>query len=182
MIAKKRKSFWQIEMSAKNLLELHQCYNKPYEGIDQIFESMNIQLIPLKNVKNPNFSGFYGNDGSVEFVAYDGNQIPERILFTKAHELGHIILNHNLKSDIVDESAQGQKDPIETEANVFASSFLMPRDLVWTLVRDSRVGVEVPFTMLDSGRQNYLVDLTQERFRVSRAAAGYRLGDVIKIK
>lgn len=61
-------------------------------------------------------------------VYYNLNDNIRRQLFTIAHELGHIVL-HRDKGNIVDYRAnENQLDPIENEANIFASEILMPEE------------------------------------------------------
>ena len=54
-------------------------------------------------------------------------------LFTSAHELGHILLHPKLRQAHRDRPLDGasvSRDPIEREADIFASSYLMPSKLV----------------------------------------------------
>lgn len=49
--------------------------------------------------------------------------------FTKAHELGHYFLHYRYPGRTEPESfSRGGRSPAETQANVFASSLLMPED------------------------------------------------------
>lgn len=142
------KPFWQIEMTSENYLKVHQCYDAPDSGIDVIFDCCKIDIIPLYNLSDKNFLGRFGDNGKEKFIAYNADLSPERILFTKAHELGHFALHHNLKSDIITEEAHEkseQKDPQETEANVFAAAFLMPKKLVIETVNACLPAARSPF-------------------------------------
>ncbi|MGR3319174.1 MAG: ImmA/IrrE family metallo-endopeptidase [Candidatus Anammoxibacter sp.] len=73
--------------------------------------------------------GFFGlsvseKEGGPAIIVNVWDRIPvERWIFSTAHELGHIILHHN--SFDVKVSEEDQKE--ETEANAFASYFLMPK-------------------------------------------------------
>lgn len=80
---------------------------------------------------------------------------PERQRFTIAHELGHILLGHVGRYDLVNREPSGTDNPIEHEANVFASRILAPACVLWAL--DARTPEEI-------------ADLC----RISRQAAGYR--------
>lgn len=129
-MTRKTKQFWQIEMAAENMLKHHECYDAPYSGIEFMIESCKIDLIPI-DVENDNLLGMFGDDESGHrFIVYNKNVIPERILFTKAHELGHFVLEHKLKSEILTNTTKKSKDPQETEANVFAVALLMPKQSV----------------------------------------------------
>lgn len=63
---------------------------------------------------------------------------PERQRFTIAHELGHILLGHVGKVELVNREPAPGDNPIEQEANVFASRLLAPACVLWALdVRES---------------------------------------------
>lgn len=57
--------------------------------------------------------------------------LPERRRFTAAHEIGHIILNHVGKFELVNREPTPQDNPIEQAANVFASRLLAPACVLW---------------------------------------------------
>lgn len=57
--------------------------------------------------------------------------LPERRRFTVAHEIGHIILNHVGKFELVNREPTLQDNPIEQAANVFASRLLAPACVLW---------------------------------------------------
>lgn len=51
--------------------------------------------------------------------------------FTAAHELGHILLGHVGRYELVNREPTTQDNPIEQEANVFASRLLAPACVLW---------------------------------------------------
>lgn len=57
----------------------------------------------------------------------------ERQRFTAAHELGHILLGHVGKYRLVNREPSRGDNPIEQEANVFASRILAPACVLWAL-------------------------------------------------
>lgn len=58
---------------------------------------------------------------------------PERQRFTAAHELGHILLGHVGEQELVNREPSRGDNPIEQEANVFASRLLAPACVLWAL-------------------------------------------------
>ena len=66
-------------------------------------------------------------DGEICFIALDQGAKPEgRIRFDMAHELGHLLLHP--WSEELDNIPKDEFRMRETQANMFASSFLLPRD------------------------------------------------------
>lgn len=51
--------------------------------------------------------------------------------FTAAHELGHIILGHVGRKDLVNREPGPTDNPVEQAANVFASRLLAPACILW---------------------------------------------------
>ena len=56
---------------------------------------------------------------------------PARQRFTVAHELGHILLGHVGKYQLVNREPDPKDNPIEQAANVFASRLLAPACVLW---------------------------------------------------
>lgn len=81
--------------------------------------------------------------------------LPERRRFTVAHEIGHIILNHVGKFELVNREPTPQDNPIEQAANVFASRLLAPACVLW-------------------GCNVRTADQIQELCKISQTAAEYR--------
>lgn len=73
--------------------------------------------------------------GNTPVVLYNETCTSERIRFTVAHELGHIVLGHVSPGDIttVNREPSPQDDPRETEANQFAARLLAPACVLWGL-------------------------------------------------
>lgn len=57
----------------------------------------------------------------------------ERQRFTCAHELGHILLGHVGRYELVNREPEPGDDPVEQAANVFASRLLAPACVLWAL-------------------------------------------------
>lgn len=80
-----------------------------------------------------------GNDGKcavinnqpIILVRQDCNR--QRKRFTVAHELGHIMLGHVGRYELINREISPNDNPIEQEANVFASRLLAPACVLWGL-------------------------------------------------
>jgi Zn-dependent peptidase ImmA (M78 family) len=74
--------------------------------------------------------GVDGIDGAYEvvrdqpFILFNVEKVPQRIRFTLAHEYGHHVLGHGARPP--EHVKAGDPSPVEREANIFASAFLMP--------------------------------------------------------
>lgn len=116
-------------------------------AVDKIAERYGISVVlvndfpGVEGYSNELISGrFRSEEKKIEIAAddYYGRQA-----FTVAHELGHYFLKHNKKEEVLlrtDALAVGEKhDPMEAEANWFAASLLMPKQLVlknWVKTQD----------------------------------------------
>ena len=91
---------------------------------------------------------------------------PERQRFTIAHELGHILLGHVGQADLVNREPDPGDNPIEQEANVFASRLLAPACVLWAL--DLREPEEIAALCR--------ISYQAARFRAERMALLYERG------
>ena len=89
--------------------------------------------IDIKEIKMPDkffeVAGFYDKANRTIYVSELGP--PQRKLFTIAHELGHIFLNHDnfsVRFRLPKENKEYPKE--ETEANSFAAHLLMPDHMI----------------------------------------------------
>jgi hypothetical protein len=111
----------------------------PYgTGIREIKPPMALDIHSFEGslVRNPNDAAEWG-------IFYNGSAGPERIRFTIAHELGHLILHRAQQIRVECDKGgvtSGQFDDrnIEREANEFASNLLMPIDVLRRLLGDQR--------------------------------------------
>jgi Zn-dependent peptidase ImmA (M78 family) len=78
------------------------------------------------------FDGMAVSAPDVKLIVLATSHVPARQRFTLAHELGHLLAGDDqsvhLDQDIYDKAQA--RDPSETQANSFASAFLMPEDLL----------------------------------------------------
>lgn len=66
-------------------------------------------------------------------IIYRDSEPLQRCRFTVAHELGHILLGHELINDRYFRKFNTSKPEIETEADMFASRLLAPACVLWGL-------------------------------------------------
>jgi len=185
-MTRKTKPFWQIEMTAENMLNHCGCFEKPYQYIDFMIESCKIDLIPLV-IKNDKLLGLFGrDDNGNKFIGFNKTMIPERILFTKAHELGHFVLEHKLNSELLTDSDFGSKDPQETEANVFAATLLMPKKNVIKVVKKALEFLSIiscenkifDYNALSISQQDYIIKQMKEMFHTSKQSIELRVKNI----
>lgn len=67
----------------------------------------------------------------VPYILVNKNCSRQRKRFTVAHELGHVLLGHVGKYQLVNREISPTDNPIEREANVFASRLLAPACVLW---------------------------------------------------
>ena len=179
----------EIEQIANNVLKKYDIENAPFSHIKEVCEQEHI------NLKKTNFSsemdGAFSIVRNEKYVFYNLQMIEGRQNFTKAHELGHYFLNHQLEAgnmiycynQHVSEGNQQAVPRIETEANYFATYFLMPKQLIL-----KEYQVIANFLRLDTSRPLYVDKQCSNnkswlfvsrhfvsRFGVSKEALGYRL-------
>lgn len=116
--------------------EIYAKYLKKGNSHKILFDIMKAENIKYKEVdsKNKSFVGSLTKANSGRYYVFTNKNIDNigRKNFTIAHELGHFFLEHELKSNVfycLDNEIQEEAEainPIEREANYFASCFLMP--------------------------------------------------------
>lgn len=142
--------------------------------VERIIKSRKIalQYAPL----DEDLSGMaYIKDG-VGIIGVNALHHPNRQRFSAAHELGHHVLHASEISQAVhvdkgirvlfrnDVSALGT-EPMEVEANAFASELLIPEDLLASVLEGEGVDLE----------DEAAIEALARRFRVSPAAMRFRL-------
>ncbi len=77
------------------------------------------------------------NDGEciiaegIPYILISKNCSAQRKRFTVAHELGHVLLGHVGKYQLVNRKPSPPDNPIEQEANILASRLLAPACVLW---------------------------------------------------
>ena len=120
-------------------------YQNARDAVWRLLIDLEISELPINTVKICTELGiklhYYkstdGSDGMSLFIdgrphIYVSSEVsPERRRFTIAHELGHIVLGHVGKYELVNREPSPGDNPIEQAANVFASRLLAPACVLW---------------------------------------------------
>ena len=97
-------------------------FNLPKGPIDNLTKSLedNGLFLITYDFKTEELDGFtiQGSKDIIPFIFINSTFAGERIRFTLAHELGHLIMHQQLETE--------KNNELEKEANAFASEFLMP--------------------------------------------------------
>jgi Zn-dependent peptidase ImmA (M78 family) len=105
-----------------------------------VSERMGVMLFTVRNADIDGASAYFNG---VPF-AFVSERFPPRMLFTLAHETGHLIAHHDpdVDSALIDEDVEApafQHDAVtENYANTFASALLMPRAAVGVALQTVR--------------------------------------------
>jgi len=143
-----------------------EIHTQLYKEEDEIINVVEIAKQLGFDVYSSNFSsdiaGMVINSKDKHAIYVNQSDIIERQRFTIAHEIGHIILHHNIKeSEFEEVDYRGKNkvfEPKEYEANNFAAALLMPRKKaieIWKEIED--------------------LDDFAVKFKVSKMAAAIRL-------
>ena len=124
----------QIRIKADEILNKYVPKGGAYKKFDNIMSAENIKFREITTSND--FLGIFthGNNGQPYIMINTVFENEGRRNFTIAHELGHYFLCHDLKceqcydADIYEEGII--ENPIEQEANLFASYLLMPESKI----------------------------------------------------
>ena len=140
------------EMAARSLRQYWGLGEKPIGSMIRLLETQGVRVFSLSE-DTASVDAFSFWRGSVPYVFLNTYKTAERSILDSAHELGHLVLHAH--------GGVRSSREAEREANMFASSFLMPRDDVRSRM-PSFIKTE---TVLKAKR----------RWRVSAMAMTYRL-------
>lgn len=98
----------------------------------RVFRYASVQGLPDSAYQTDGMTFF---SSGVPVILYDESKSPERIRFTVAHELGHLVLRHVApgQQTITNREPSPTDSPIETAANQFAARILAPACVLWGL-------------------------------------------------
>jgi hypothetical protein len=166
----------QAEQAAADLLAKFGVEEPPVD-VEDLAKRLGAHI--ERRPHSPEISGLLYRDQRVDgeriVIGVNADDALVRQRFTIAHELGHLLLNHNeqlfvdrdLRVNLRAPKLHGHGGVAERQANWFAAALLMPEAMV------RRVATE-----LSEGRRpsdETLISLVAEQFAVSRQAMGYRL-------
>lgn len=111
----------------------------PYSVTELIKCTTDIQVRSFQYLRQKGINPLaFGSEDALIFsyngmviMAYDRMAVTTRIRFSILHELGHFILNHDMRQDI----PKALYDKQEVEANYFAAQLLMPEQILGELRR-----------------------------------------------
>ena len=139
----------EVEAAAREVRDRWELGAGPVVNLLGLLEDKGIKVYEARGIEG--FEGLSGQFGPVPFVAVGLQNPPDRVRFTAAHELGHILCDFAPK-----------EDP-ESECHAFGAAFLLPRAALDKAFRPSRRKV----TMGDLGE-------IKETYGVSLQAIMYR--------
>ncbi len=131
--------------------------------VQYLTQDQSYKIFPKAMDLKEKFSGQIVRSGNAAGIIYNSTHSVVRQRFTFAHELGHLILEHDLRVQTYNEMINLKtKSPIEREANLFAAELLMPKTLVSDYLKKHQVKT---------------VKELAEIFNVSEEAMWYKITD-----
>jgi len=115
-------SFGFVKQLARAKIKNSSTTNAPIR-LNNIIKS----ITPKIFVKGEDLGQADGYSININVICYNSKHSEEKIRFTIAHEIGHILLGHNSGSRIINFYT---KDPNEQLANAFAAELLAPLGLL----------------------------------------------------
>lgn len=180
----------EIEHIANDVLTKYVKRGGVFKVFNEIMNAEDIKLREIPSVST-DFVGALtkGNNNQVYIMINKNIDNLGRKNFTIAHELGHYFLQHQLhqnsvfcnSNDIIEEGHQ--QNPIEREANYFASCLLMPEEKIksaFPIILENRSRKKIKDFLIIKNNYTYGIwllirDEFTKRYGVSEAALRFRL-------
>lgn len=174
-VRSKREAIEDGERAATSLRRQLELGASPVKDLAAILENHGIKII-YRSLKSSHAWGFsISNKELGHCIFINSSCIRERRLFTLAHELGHIYMDHKHSVTIFSEGnspgaeiKQAKTSLPEVRANVFAAAFLMPKEKIEKLLENSK------FKKNDTSAR-HIIRYLCHYFGVSYPAMVYRL-------
>ena len=174
-----------IEAIVNQVLIKYVSRGGAYKQFDKICQSENIKYKEI-DVDESKFAGVFTKALNEQKYIMINSNIDNfgRKNFTKAHELGHYFLGHQLNghTDTSINEECSSKEPIEYEADYFATCLLMPKEKVIkafkSLIYNLKNIKNKNFIIINKenyGIWCYIRDKLTKRYGVSETALRYRL-------
>ncbi len=115
----------------KTLIDFHVC-ELPV-SLSRICKDLGIAILDNKqaNELQPGENGIAVMQNDKWYIIFDDTDIYGKQRFTIAHELGHILMGHEMKNGYYTRRDNISKPADETEADIFASRLLAPACVLW---------------------------------------------------
>ena len=113
-------------------------------------------------------SGICVRDENNKIIAVNSNTTYGRQRFTIAHELYHLFFHEDFKSIVCSKDLEKEKDPMEKEADMFASYFLAPYEALRDYIKNRLKKQNTSLEIADIVR-------IEQHFGLSRQATLWRL-------
>lgn len=177
-----------IESIANQVLSKYVAKGGAYKQFDKICQSENIKYKEIEADKNK-FCGVFTKylDGQKYIIINLNIDNEGRKNFTIAHELGHYFLGHQLigHADTIVNEECSNKDPMEYEADYFATCLLMPKDKITSAVKSilyriNKIPSNTPIVISGRNYKTWVIingELTK-RYGVSETSLRYRLASL----
>lgn len=122
----------EIEVLADGLRAAWSLGINPIPDLIDTLESRGIRVITTDAVDQGNLDGLAGQVDGVPLIVVGRHWNGDRQRFTLAHELGHLMLDGRVASELLEALRVQHKrgEPLERLCNRFAGAFLMPRQAV----------------------------------------------------
>jgi Zn-dependent peptidase ImmA (M78 family) len=154
----------KAQLAAEEVIKKNYILSAPINPFE-LAKNYNVRIF-MSVFEEEDVAGYYNkSEGKIHINAKDPIY---RQSFTLAHELGHLILDHELPKgfEVLYRRALGDyvNEPIEQEANTFAANLLVPLELL-----------HAKLETLSKEDENTKIEILSEYFAVSKQVIGYRL-------
>lgn len=180
-----------IENIANQVLNNYVLKGGAYKQFEKICDSENIKYNEIEADENK-FCGIFTKylDEQNHIIINSNIDNEGRKNFTKAHELGHYFLDHQLQGHDAHINEEGlNKDPIECEADYFATCLLMPEEKITNAFKSilynasrGRITEHLSVTKSTYGIWCGIRDQLTKRYGVSEEALRFRLKSLNLVK